>query len=179
LGSGGAIPSVRGGGGAAMVRSKFNLKKGGRGRGGGGSGRGGGVSGRGGGSVSSSPAGVMQPAAESGGPSLGTPRNAKVILWNATAGKWPAKMFDLVRGTLLQLEWEGFCLASIASPWTVEMTSAPMLDITYQLFKPDGPSEYDGKLLVVRPSGKHVSAGVLRRLAARYEILLPRTADEK
>jgi hypothetical protein len=151
-----------------MVRSQFNLKKGGRARGGGGPGRGGAVPGRGGGSVSSS----------SGEPSLGTPRNAKVILWNATAGKWPAKMFDLVRGTLLELEWEGFCLASIASPWTVEMTSAPVLDITYQLFKPDGPSEYDGKLLVVRPSGKHLSAGVLRRLAARYEILLPRTAEE-
>jgi hypothetical protein len=94
--SGGVILSLRGGGVAAMVCKKVNIKKGGRGRGGGASGRGGGVSNRGGGSVSSSSTGVMQPAVESGEPSLGTPRNAKVVLWNATAGKWPAKVFDVI-----------------------------------------------------------------------------------
>ena len=175
---GGAIPSVRGGGVAAMVCKKVNIKKGRRGRGGGASGRGGGVSNRGGGSVSSSCTGVMQPAVESGEPSLSTPRNAKVILWNATAGKWPAKVFDLVTGIILELEWEGSGMAGIASPWTIEMTSVPVLNIKYQLFKRDDPSEYNGKLLVARPSGKYLSADVLRRLAARCEILLPRTADE-
>ena len=179
--SGGVILSLRGGGVAAMVRHKSNIKKGGRGRGGGVSGRGG-ERGRGGGvfggSVSSSSTGVMQPAVESGEPSLGTPRNAKVVLWNATAGKWPAKVFDVVRGTILELEWEGSGMEGIASPWTIEMTSVPMLNITYQLFKRDSPSEYNGKLLVARPSGKYLSTDVLRRLAERYEILLPRTADE-